>query len=1114
MDEDFPGLFRVDGSLYAFSKRIHSLPVQLVAEFENDGDWVSIGTDNRLLDYHVQVFLPEQGLVPTFGQYQWAVFDADLNELDSGEQDFRVTFSVRSFSNARYLRITADSRTDFDSTTGQPFDLPSYYRVAAGQQGDAVGDTTATAQPYENNYNGVLGGSLLDGDDVDFYSVELELGVGYEFMLFGDAGLTNQTSDLLDPVFEIHTVDGYLAGSIRRGNGNERLLSFTTNLAGTYYLKVATDAEFQSSAFSNDGGYIIRSPQFDDDDLAPTSMTRGVVNPGETFSNSVDFAGDVDWAKLNTQAYFAYQVAQSLGDDIALVVKSGAEAPSEDWNSRTQILHPVASRDLFVQFSGDENADFLFEALDEHENLELSLATRKSEQFQGAIETAGDVDLFKVDLVPFVDYSLSVVESVAGAWSGNLVLEALNTNGSIGRTFNVNADENVFTFNASDGTPATDTQYGIRRQQYFRVRSDNDEVTGYQLTFSATNEDSVPNRLSTSNLLPMPGGIARVRNVLEGSDDWDVYRVELKANKYYELKGFPSPSGSVSLFRAIDGGSEEVTPMYLNNRLYYRFQQPGTYYVAAGRTNSNASDGFAGYEFTFTEDAVPVPSIRQFYTADSRPFQNRYGGRNLPTEVWSEQPLQYATSEGVVNIPSRTLTQLTTDQWRLLKLAPTATGPGDVVYRNILGNGARLPWEKFELVNNKRIPAFANVNVFSEFQDYWFAETLPSYLSSDTGIGASFQPVDALQQALVVTAINRWRDVTGTLPPANGPTDGRQMQIYQLDLGTDGDVVSSFHGDTGLAGDLILNSRSPLFSGNRTPEAIFQLLRGIGTSIGLPTIDSVDRFTSVMGAMPVEGVNADIYPGAPMSADLRVGSIVNYSFSNRTVYRFPASGGIVESVLSRPLDPTEINADEMTQSVSIDLRPGESSSVLGDGPVRTFHMSPGTPGYKAVGGSNHDGIRGNFRANVLIGNAGNDVINGGSGNDRLFGGPGDDYYIFNTASGLDFVDEEDGGGVDVLRIEGMYDYDSIADDFTFRRFGNDLLIRLELDGQRNNNGDQIRISNMGTETSRVEAMALLNTDGFVNRISLQSVWEQSTEARQRFQIVAGNDGFGTMVSPV
>ena len=92
-------------------------------------------------------------------------------------------------------------------------------------------------------------------------------------------------------------------------------------------------------------------------------------------------------------------------------------------------------------------------------------------------------------------------------------------------------------------------------------------------------------------------------------------------------------------------------------------------------------------------------------------------------------------------------------------------------------------------------------------------------------------------------------------------------------------------------------------------------------------------------------------------------------------------------------------------------------------------MGTASDGYKAVGAVSNDGLKGNHRANVLVGNGGIDVLVGGPGNDRLygdneseaFGAMGDDYYIFRTASGQDIVDETYGSGTDVIRIEGMHD---------------------------------------------------------------------------------------------
>lgn len=1109
MDEDFPGRFLSEGFLFATSKNFHSAPVQLRADFENDGDWLSIANSSPYLDYHFIVYLPEEDLKPISGKYQWAIFDEDQNELDSGEATFRVPFSTPQFDNARYVRITADASTETDPVTNATVVIPAYYRVGIGQQGDAAGDTIETARPYQNNWRGHLASSILDLEDVDFFSVELEAGTEYEFSLYGNSF---DFAQLPIATFELHDENGFVLDSTPN-TVSGRHLQFQPTEDKTYYLKVASN-----DVNLRNGSYFIRSNVFDDDFLADSSITRGRVNPGETFTNSVDYEGDVDWARLNRKRFHDYRIETPLTAQLRIIDRNGFGVPIGRFSSTEPILFST-EEPRYVEFSGATAGEFRFEEYDADEDLVLANATIEGTEFDGAIETAGDIDLFSLRLVPFVDYEISVEERLPDVWSDDLVVEMLNPDGSVTKTFNVTSEENSFTFNASDGAPVRTSSSMLRRDQILKVRANNDTTTGYRLTFTPQNVDSVPDTLSTSNLLTLRGGVARERNVLEGPEDWDVYRVEVQANKWYELAGSSVPSGTADLFRATDDGSERVSGNFNGNSKSFYFREPGTYYIAVGATNANVAEGFAGFEFTFTEDATPDPAIRQWYpNGFLTGFHSRFGFRNLPAEVWSDVPFESATADDqpLMAYAAGQLHNLTPFEWDLIGVNPNVPAPGTLYYRNVSADGRPLPWEAYNIIDDKPIPELdpANVNIFAESSTFFFAEELPEYLADDPRFNTSFETVSDAQKSQVTTAVNRWRNLGNQFFTAEQPSANAQMQIFVADLGDDVDVMSFSPGDD-LGRDLVINSRSSLLDGtDDTNESIFRLLRAIGISMGLPLVDSVDRFSSVMGTKPVE-TNEDVWPAWPMPADLRlVRGNENYNLSNETVFQFPESGSYLASVMSRPLQQTVVSAEGLDLNASINLGPGESSSVLGSADLQVIHMAPGTAGYKGVGGEGNDGLRGNHRANLLVGNGGNDVIDGGSGNDVLQGGEGDDYYIFRTASGLDNVDELNGGGTDVVRIEGMYDYDSIAEDFTFRRFGNDLLIRLELNDQRNNNGDQIRIRNMGEESSRIEAMALLNTDGFVSRISLQSVWDQATESRLRYKVVAGNDEFGSLVAPV
>jgi Ca2+-binding RTX toxin-like protein len=172
----------------------------------------------------------------------------------------------------------------------------------------------------------------------------------------------------------------------------------------------------------------------------------------------------------------------------------------------------------------------------------------------------------------------------------------------------------------------------------------------------------------------------------------------------------------------------------------------------------------------------------------------------------------------------------------------------------------------------------------------------------------------------------------------------------------------------------------------------------------------------------------------------------------------------------------------------------------------------------AWGGSGNDWLHGNHERNILAGGPGNDVLSGGAGGsstfaiDWMLGGADNDTCLYRPGWGVDHIHEGNMGGTDVLRIEGLSDPDSLADDVTFERIGNDLLIRLEMDGQQDLENSMVVIDNGAVTGSRVEALTLISLSG-TTRISLQSVIDQLTTPRQRFNATSGSDPFGFLVTP-
>ena len=90
----------------------------------------------------------------------------------------------------------------------------------------------------------------------------------------------------------------------------------------------------------------------------------------------------------------------------------------------------------------------------------------------------------------------------------------------------------------------------------------------------------------------------------------------------------------------------------------------------------------------------------------------------------------------------------------------------------------------------------------------------------------------------------------------------------------------------------------------------------------------------------------------------------------------------------------------------------------------------------------------------------------------------------------------------------------LSEDISFERLGNDLLIRLEMDGLADRGGDSIQIKNFSSPESRVEALTLLNPSGPVTRIDLPSLFSQLSSPSQRFRGTAQRGDFGQLVTPV
>lgn len=135
----------------------------------------------------------------------------------------------------------------------------------------------------------------------------------------------------------------------------------------------------------------------------------------------------------------------------------------------------------------------------------------------------------------------------------------------------------------------------------------------------------------------------------------------------------------------------------------------------------------------------------------------------------------------------------------------------------------------------------------------------------------------------------------------------------------------------------------------------------------------------------------------------------------------------------------------------------------------------GLPGADHLtGGTNRDLLDGGPGRDVLTGNAGDDALAGGRGQDLLLGGSDNDSYVFVAGDGVDTIDEQELGGLDVLEIHSslLRNIDPSDISYWLSGGGHDFTI-----GLVGGNEGSVTIKQMDVQLSQVETVRLFDTDG-------------------------------------
>ncbi|MEZ6093515.1 MAG: hypothetical protein R3C03_04640 [Pirellulaceae bacterium] len=620
---------------------------------------------------------------------------------------------------------------------------------------------------------------------------------------------------------------------------------------------------------------------------------------------------------------------------------------------------------------------------------------------------------------------------------------------------------------------------------------------------------------TTWNVAFTPTGHGRIRNALESAGDVDWHRIHMRANTLYQLdvsqKDFSivRPNGAVANYSSL-----------IANTKYFYAAEEGDYYLVVGKSDSEAASFYAN----LVEGALrPVKSNGSVWPSE-------YGSLSSFTlmssyseiDVFSRTTLVYEDGDSTIEVPANTPTTLNYTNFQTLKPAADFVGPSEMYFRGRLFSNRDLytPWGNIELYG-----APYQTSLFDDtarpplFLSYSFATATPDYFLMDPEVG-NFHSMSEDAKAQFRTAFKRWDDALNNIIYSEadpGATNGdADTMVFFAELNTE-TLVYRYGSDAG--GDIVLNVNSPVFADlSEGSQGFFEVLRAIGTTLGMNETTEFNRSETVMGRRTGSDVDGLPFTSFPTPLDIHTGRYPNSTFPHygivpgSTTFYLNSDVPFQKTVVDAGNVET-ISAEGVNFSVSIDLRPGQSSRIGNSDQFvwMNSYLSLLTDG---IGSLYSDGLVGNHLSNRLYGNAGRDVLIGGVGNDFLDGGLHGDYYIFRPGFGNDTISEIGGSGLDVVRVEGLFNLNSLSDDVTFQRDSDDLIIRFELDNLANYNADSIRIQNMSQMDSRIESLSLLNETGIISKISLPALFAQTDESRRRFQIAPGNDSFGQLVAPV
>ena len=468
-----------------------------------------------------------------------------VNDDDGSSLDAKLVLTSESAST---VYIVASGYDDIGGYTLQVNTLQT------GLVDDHLNDFTTTSQIVVNNrFEGIPNGNLEYFDEADMFVVQLEEGKAYDFRLLGRSTLDGNEEFLADPALTLYDRDGsWLAYNDDGPQGLDPLIYFfEAPYQGNYYLEVE-----KNYYTSGTGSYFVEAtdhvPITDDhsDTLNnATLIEMASTGYGASFGE-IEFADVRDVFQLDLTPHISYKISV-LADDFDSYLRLVSAAETDDNESRIIWLE----NDDAVDFNGSEitvstltDQDFFIEVSpyfpnhggqyqikiepdlgDDHSNSPIeATALQMSETVSGNIDTSDDFDFFTFAAKQGETYEIQITADVE---SLTPFIRALTVT-----DMELLSDARLLA--QVEGTSLT--VYSPSNQEIFINLSSSQGLGDYELIVKSdlsfddhANHPKFATPIQVSEI---------VLGKLEKSMDFDVFKINLSAYKYYDISLNSSPT--------------------------------------------------------------------------------------------------------------------------------------------------------------------------------------------------------------------------------------------------------------------------------------------------------------------------------------------------------------------------------------------------------------------------------------------------------------------------------------------------------------------------------------------------------------------------------------------